>query len=112
MNKGNIAIIEQMIQHAETLMMQAEFATDETKTQIYEEAKDELIRAESILAGSGAWLMSCLHAHQQNEAMCLQWLTRAQKTNMLPDLETIQNHPHYKRVKNEDWFLEWVKSVD
>lgn len=109
MNKGNIAIIEQMLQHAETMMMQAEFAEAEVRPQIYQEAKDELIRAEGIMAGSGAWLMACLHARQNKGEMCVKWLERARNTSMLPDTETIQGHPHFKHVLEEEWFLEWVK---
>ena len=111
MDKGNIAIIEQMLQHAETMMMQAEFADAETRPQIYEEAKDELIRAEKILAGSGAWLMACLHARQNKGGLCVKWLERAHNTKMIPDIETIKKHPHFKRVLDEDWFVKWMKSI-
>ena len=112
MDKGNIAIIEQMLQHAETMMMQAEFADAETRPQIYEEAKDELIRAEKILAGSGAWLMACLHARQNRGALCVQWLERARNTKMIPDTDIIQEHPHFKRVVEEDWFVKWMESAN
>jgi hypothetical protein len=112
MDKGNIAIIEQMLQHAETMMMQAEFADAETRPQIYEEAKDELIRAEKIMAGSGAWLMACLHARQNKGDMCVKWLERARNTKMLPDKDTIQKHPHFKRVLEEAWFVKWVMSTN
>jgi hypothetical protein len=110
MDKGKIIIIEQMLQHAETKMMQAEFADAEMKAQIYEEAKDELIRAEKILAGSGAWLMACLHARQNRGGLCVKWLERAHNTSMIPDTETIQAHPHFKQVLDKDWFVKWMKS--
>lgn len=111
MDKGTIVIIEQMLQHAETMMMQAEFADAEARPQIYQEAKDELIRAEGVMPGSGAWLMACLHARQDKGDLCLKWLTRAHNTQMLPDLATIQNHPHFKNAVTQEWFVQWLDSV-
>ena len=112
MDKGNIAIIEQMLQHAETMMMQAEFADAETRPQLYQETKDELIRAEGIIAGSGAWLMACLHARQNSSNLCVKWLERARNTSMLPDTKTIQAHPHFKKVVDEAWFVQWMKYIE
>ncbi len=110
MTEAEIAQIEQFLKHAEAQMMQAEFADTEGKEALFVEAKDQLIRAEKIMPGSGAWLMSCIHARTNNGEMCVRWLERARKSSMLPDTETILNHAHFSEVVTEKWFFAWLKS--
>lgn len=102
--------IEQFLKHAEAQMMQAEFADADGKEALFHEAKDHLIRAEQIMPGSGAWLMSCIHARANNGALCVKWLERARKSSTLPDMDTVLNHAHFSKVVTEKWFVAWLKS--
>ena len=60
------------------------------------------------MKGSGAWLMSCMHARRENREMCLQWLERALGARMLPDVQDIREHPHFKLVRETEWFIAWA----
>lgn len=110
MTQTESAQIEQFLKHAEAQMMQAEFADAEGKEALFHEAQDHLIRAEQIVPGSGAWLMSCIHARLNNGALCVKWLDRAKNSSKLPDTETIQNHAHFAQAKGERWFVTWIKA--
>lgn len=108
MSDSNIKQIEEHLKHAETKMLQAEICDAETKEQLYQEATDLLIRAERLMKGSGAWLMSCIHARRDNGPMCIKWLERAKGASMLPDAETIEAHSHFDEAKKKSWFKEWL----
>lgn len=103
------AQIEEYLEHAEVRMTQAESSEEETREQLYQEATDLLIRSERLMKGSGAWLMSCMHARRDNGAMCVKWLERARGASMLPDVETIRAHPHFAEAKGRPWFADWLK---
>jgi len=105
-----ITQIEKCLEHAEVRMMQTDFADAAARETLYQEATDLLIRAEGLMKGSGAWLMSCMHARRENGQMCVQWLERARKASMLPDLETIRSHPHFAKAKDAKWFKDWQKN--
>ncbi len=109
MTNPNVAEIETCLEHAEVRMMQADFVDAATQDLLYQEATDLLIRAEGLMKGSGAWLMSCMHARRKNGPMCVLWLERARKASMLPDLETIQTHAHFEHAKDARWFKDWLK---
>lgn len=108
-DEATIKQIEEFLQHAEAHMMQAELVAAEEREKLYQDATDLLIRSEKLMKGSGAWLMSCMHARRQNRDMCLQWLERALGAGMLPDVESIREHPHFGGVKDTDWFTEWAR---
>ena len=100
--------IEQRLKHAEARMMQAEMVEEHIRAELYQEATDLLIQCEKRMKGSGSWLMSCMHARRENQDMCLQWLERALSVGMLPDVNDIREHPHFKLVKHTDWFQTWT----
>lgn len=104
-----IAQIEEYLEDAEARMMQAEFVDTEGEEQLYQEATDLLIRSECLMKGSGAWLMSCIHARRDNGRMCVQWLERARGASMLPSGEVIRNHTHYEEARDKTWFKEWLR---
>ena len=109
MTDPNYSEIETCIEHAEVRIMQAEFVDGATGEVLYQQATDLLIQAEGLMKGSGAWLMSCMHARRGNAEMCVQWLERARKSSMLPDLETIITHTHFAGVLEKRWFKDWAK---
>lgn len=109
MTDPKITEIETCLEHAEVRMMQADFADAATGEQLYQEATDLLIRAEGLMKGSGAWLMSCMHARRENGAMCIKWLERARKASMLPDLDMIRTHAHFATARDTKWFKDWMK---
>jgi len=108
-DENTIKEIETRLQHAEARMMQAEMVDDSVRVELYQEATDLLIQCETMMKGSGAWLMACLHARRENREMCLQWLERALSVGMLPDVEVIRDHPHFQLVKETEWFVVWSR---
>lgn len=109
MTDPKVTQIETCLEHAEVRMMQVDFADAATGEALYQEATDLLIRAEALMKGSGAWLMSCIHARRENGTMCVLWLERARKASMLPDVETIHTHAHFVKAKDTKWFKDWLK---
>lgn len=110
MTDQRITEIETCLEHAEVRIMQADFADPATGELLYQQATDLLIRAEGLMKGSGAWLMSCMHARRDNGALCVQWLERARKASMLPDVETIETHTHFAGARDKKWFKDWAKT--
>jgi hypothetical protein len=109
MPSDRIRQIETYLEHAEVRMLQADLADAETEELLYTEAADLLIRAEKLMRGSGAWLMACMHARRDNGELCIQWLERARGASLLPDVETIRTHAHFKRARERKWFKDWLR---
>ena len=109
MSGDRIRQIETYLEHAEVRMLQADLADAETGEQLYTEAADLLIRAEKLMKGSGAWLMACIHARRDNGALCVQWLERARGASLLPDVETIRSHAHFKTARDRKWSKDWLR---
>lgn len=109
MTDPKVAQIETCLEHAEVRMVQADFVDAATQDLLYQEATDLLICAEGLMKGSGAWLMSCIHARRKNGPMCILWLERARKASMLPDVEMILNHTYFVTAKETKWFKDWLK---
>lgn len=108
MTDPNITQIEAYLEDAEARILEAESTAADTSERLYQEATDLLLRAERLMKGSGAWLMSCIHARRDNGAMCIQWLERARSASMLPDIDTIRTHTHYAKAREKRWFHEWL----
>ena len=102
--------IKKHIRLAEAKMMQAELSQGPRQELLYAEAKDELIRAEHILPGSGSWKLACICARQGQERLCQKWLERAGKAGALPSRDTLMKSPHLSTVKNKRWFKRLVKN--
>jgi len=111
MPEPKLAQIEHCLEHAETRMLQAEFADAENEELLYQEATDLLIEAETIMKGSGAWLMAGLHARRGNGKMCVQWLERARGASMLPAADEIRDHIHFTKAKSKDWLKQWLEQL-
>ena len=67
------------IQHVEARLVDLEFTPPEKREQLLIQMKDSLIQAETLIKGSGSWLMACLHGKMNEPEMCLRWLQRACK---------------------------------
>jgi hypothetical protein len=102
----------QLVLRAETVMLQAELAGGADREARYSEAKDLLIHAESLEAGSGAWLMACLNARMDNAVLCQKWLERAHAAESLPPREDVANSPYFQSVRTHNWFVRFYERLE
>lgn len=93
-----------LIQRAETTLLQAELAAGADREALLQEAKDILIRAESMSPGSGSWFMACVNARMDNVPLCQKWLERAYAAGALPTRDEMSKSPYMSRVRDERWF--------
>ncbi len=102
---------EKLIQFAEVHMLQAEFASETEREALLHDVQDALIQSEHVEAGSGAWLMACVHGRQGNSELCRRWLERARDAGRLPERSTIESSAHLKPVAELKWFREWLETL-
>jgi len=100
-----------LVLRAETVMLQAEFATGPDRDARYGEAKDLLIQAESLEPGSGSWLMACLNARMENPVLCQKWLERARSADRLPPRDEVAESPYFASVRGHKWFVRFHEGL-
>ena len=100
-----------LIKTAEAKMLQAEMARGPHRDVLYSEAKDALLCAEQLDAGSGAWKLSCISARLGQEKLCKRWLERARKRGTLPGRDTIEKSPYFAESRKLAWFKQFLKSL-
>lgn len=101
-----------LIQFAEVQMLQAEFAAGHERAVLLHEAKDALIQAETVAAGSGAFLMACVHGRTGSESLCQRWLERARDAGRLPARDAIETSAHLRPFIERDWFRAWIDTLE
>jgi hypothetical protein len=92
------------VQHAESMLLQADFAEGAQREGMLTQAKDALIEAERMAPGVGAWMFACFHAYLGNLALCKKWLERAARYDQLPSKDHVANSPYFKRYRDSKWF--------
>jgi len=93
------------VQHADVKLIEAAMAAEEElRAYLLDEARDHLMRAESLHPGSGAWRMARLSARQGRKPLCQQWLERARKHDALPAREEVEQCADLAFVRREKWF--------
>ena len=103
---------ETLIQFAEVQMLQAELAAGPDREILLHEAKDALFRAETLAAGSGSYLLACMHGREGNAALCMRWLERARQSGRLPGRADIEASTHLRAVREAAWFREWLGLIE
>src|SRR5690606_1512625 len=96
----------QCVQHADVKLLEAALAfEEEVRAYLLDEARDHLMRAESLHPGSGAWRMACLSGRQGRAPLCQHWLKRAHKHGSLPARDEVENCADLAVVRHERWFV-------
>lgn len=100
------------VQHAEVKLLEAAMAPEqELRAHLMDEARDHLVRAESLKPGSGAWHMARLSGRQGRKPLCQQWLTRAHKHGALPTRAEVESCGDLASVRGEKWFRALLNSL-
>lgn len=93
-----------LLQHADVMLLQADFVVEAERHKLLAEAKDCLLRAERRAAGSGAWRLARMAARLGQDDLCNKWLLRAQANGRLPAAETLASDPGFQPVWAKPWF--------
>ena len=99
------------VQHAEVKLLEAAMAPEETRAPLLDEARDHLMRAESLHPGSGAWHLARLSARQGRKPLCQQWLQRGHKHGALPPREEVEQCADLASVRRDKWFKALLKEL-
>lgn len=99
------------VQHAEVKLLEAAMAPEEIRAHLFDEARDHLMRAESLHPGSGSFRLARLSARQGRKPLCQQWLERALKLDALPPREEVEQCADLASVRREKWFQALLKSL-
>ena len=80
--------------------------------ELYESAKNQFERANAIQAGTAAYNLACIYSLRNNQDACLAALETSRNTGSLPDVSEIINDPDLGNIKEQEWFIEFVASLD
>lgn len=75
------------------------------------EAEDALLKAESLMPGSGAYNLSCVYARMGNETECRRWLERASAIGKLSTKEHMTVDPDLDNVRESQWFKDFLEKL-
>jgi tetratricopeptide (TPR) repeat protein len=79
---------------------------------LYEMAQKQFEKANAIQAGTASYNLACIHGLRGDKTACLSALEKARDKVTLPDAEEILNDPDLDSVKEKDWFLEFMESLN
>ncbi|MFO7973923.1 MAG: hypothetical protein R6V12_04735 [Candidatus Hydrogenedentota bacterium] len=99
------------LQHAEVQLFQASMAEGPERKALLAEAKDALIRAETIEKGCASWRLACLNALEGRAELCRRWLERAHTHGTLPERGTLESEPSLSSMRNQKWFKRFLNDI-
>ncbi len=79
---------------------------------LYVMAASHFEKANVIQAGSASYNLACVYAMQGDEAACLASLETSRDRGSLPAIDDILNDPDLGKVKNQDWFADFMDSLN
>jgi tetratricopeptide (TPR) repeat protein len=79
---------------------------------LYVMAASYFEKANAIQAGSASYNVACVYAMQGDAAACLEALEQSRDRGSLPNIDDILNDPDLANVKNQDWFIDFVDSLN
>lgn len=82
-----------------------------SKAGLYGLAEDFFEKANNIQKGSAAYNLACIYALRNDEPACQQALQQAREFGSLPNLDNIQGDPDMDKVKQAEWFKEFIADV-
>jgi tetratricopeptide (TPR) repeat protein len=80
--------------------------------ELYSLARKEFEKANAIQAGAASYNLACIAALQGDSEACLKALDNAKNKGSLPDAADILNDPDLASVKNQDWFLQFMETLN
>ena len=80
--------------------------------ELFEMAKRQFEKANSIQADVAAFNLACVHAIRDNHEACLEYLKIANSKGNLPDDTDILADPDLANVVNETWFKDYMASLE
>ncbi len=79
--------------------------------ELYELARKQFEKANSIQAGTASYNLACIYGLRGDGEACLKALQNSKDKGSLPDAQDILNDPDLDSVKNQSWFLEFMESL-
>jgi hypothetical protein len=80
--------------------------------ELYSLARKEFEKANAIQAGAASYNLACISALQGDADACLKALENAKNKGSLPDSSDILNDPDLASVKERDWFLQFMETLN
>jgi hypothetical protein len=80
--------------------------------ELYEMARKQFEKANSIQAGTASYNLACIYGLRGDGEACLKALQNSKDKGSLPDAQDILNDPDLDSVKKQDWFLEFMESLN
>lgn len=80
--------------------------------ELYSLARNEFEKANAIQAGAASYNLACIYALQADSEACLKALENSKNKGSLPDASDILNDPDLAAVRNQDWFVQFMESLN
>ena len=80
--------------------------------ELYEMAKRQFEKANSIQAGSAAYNLACINGLRGDNDNSLEALKLAKEHGNLPDKEIILSDPDMENVVNQKWFKDFIHGIE
>jgi hypothetical protein len=78
---------------------------------LYDQAKKQFERANSIQAGTASYNLACIYGLRGDQEACLKALQNSKDKASLPDVADITGDPDMASVKDQEWFLAFIEEV-
>lgn len=80
--------------------------------ELYDMARKEFEKANAIQAGAASYNLACIYALRGDKDACLTALENSKDKGSLPNADDIVNDPDLIGIKNQDWFLQFMESLN
>jgi hypothetical protein len=80
--------------------------------ELYELAKKQFEKANAIQAGTASYNLACIYGLRGDKDACLKALENSRDKVTLPEACDILNDPDLVNVKEQDWFVEFMQSLN
>ena len=81
-------------------------------SELYELARKQFEKANAIQAGTASYNLACIYGLRGDKEACLKALEAARNKVTLPEVDDILNDPDLVSVKELDWFVEFMETLN